>query len=107
NYAAAFSGKILAYYAAHLPSMLGWPMLLAATVGLILVLSSSPNRFSKYFWLSVVCGYWVFVMAVGIYDEQRYFIYALPAFPAWIAALFGSARSSLPRTVFAYSVVAG
>jgi len=107
NYASAFSGKVLIYYAAQLPSMLGWPMLLAAAVGLILLLHSSSDRFTKFFWLSVVCGYWVFVMAVGIFDEQRYFIYALPAFPAWIAVLFGSARSSLARTTFAYSVVAG
>ena len=107
NYAAAFSGKVLVYYLTQLPSMLGWPMLLAATLGLILVLRSSPNRLSKYSWLSVLCGYWVFVMAVGIYDEKRYFIYALPAFPAWIAVIFGSERSSLARTMFAYSVVAG
>ncbi len=110
NYSAPFSWKVLVYDVSHLSAMLGWAVFAAGVLGLIVVLRSSSDKFSRYFWLSLLAGYALFVMAVGIYDETRYFIYALPVFPAWIAALLGnpagSLRGSSARTFLAYGLVA-
>ncbi len=80
NYAHVFSPKILIFYATELPAMIGWLSLLLAAVGLVYAIRCRKELIWKSFWLIWILSYLTFVAALGIYQENRYFIYALPAF---------------------------
>ena len=87
NYADFWSVKILAFYAAHLPAMIGWPALILACLGLLCLVLLRRKSWSDLMWLPWLLSYVIFVEVVGIYQEQRYFIYALPAFAGMIAGI--------------------
>ncbi|HKR60661.1 MAG TPA: glycosyltransferase family 39 protein [Pyrinomonadaceae bacterium] len=84
NYVAMFSLKPIVYYFGGLPAMVGWPMLL---IGLgsaaFLIYRRSFRRLS--FWLCWLLGYTFFLVAVGIFNEHRYFLGALPVFAGLIS----------------------
>ncbi len=87
NYASTGSVKIAAYYASHLGAMLGWPALIAACLGLLCIAALREQGWRELIWLPWLLSYVIFLEFVGIYQEPRYFIYALPAFVGLIAAL--------------------
>jgi hypothetical protein len=91
NYASIFSWKIIAFYAARIPAMIGWVALIAAFIGLLYVIRSSDGRLRQLFWLSWLFSDVIFLLIVRIYQEDRYFIYALPGFIGLVAATFASA----------------
>src|SRR5215207_1829960 len=84
NYAPAFAWQALSYYLGNIPSMVGWVVFGAALCGAVGAIYTWRFRrpdVSRVIWLAWLLGYVVFVLAVGIYQEKRYFIYALPCFP--------------------------
>jgi len=92
NYGTMFSWKIAAFYSARIPEMIGWFALIAACIGLVYTFRSFRGSFPRLFWLSWFFSNVIFLLAVRIYQEDRYFIYALPAFIGLIAANFSSAH---------------
>jgi 4-amino-4-deoxy-L-arabinose transferase-like glycosyltransferase len=90
NYGTTFSWKILAFYVTRIPSMIGWVTLLAAFIGLLYAIRSRQGRFRQFFWLSWLFSNVIFLLIVKIYQEDRYFIYALPSFIGLAAATFAS-----------------
>ncbi len=99
NYATLFSWKIIAFYSTRIPEMIGWAAMVAACVGLFYTLRSSQGRLSQFFWLSWLLSNVIFLLIVRIYQEDRYFIYALPGFIGFIAATFslGEAKNDVRR----------
>ncbi|MGI8732385.1 MAG: glycosyltransferase family 39 protein [Pyrinomonadaceae bacterium] len=79
--------KPVGYYIAALPAMIGWPMLVTS-VGSIAYLIYKRRFQSLSFWLCWLLGYTVFLVAVGIFNERRYFLCAVPVFAGLIAELF-------------------
>jgi hypothetical protein len=88
NYAHPLSAKVVAYYIQGLPSMAGWLAIVAAGAGLIYASRRAQRCLGLQFWLSWLISYVAFVEFLGIYQEHRYFIYALPAIPGLAAELF-------------------
>ncbi len=88
NYVAMFSIKPIGYYFANLPAMVGWPMLLIA-LGAAAFLSYKRSFRRLSYWLCWLLGYTFFLVAIGIFNEQRYFLCALPVFAGLIAELLG------------------
>jgi hypothetical protein len=93
NYASAGSFKVLAFYASRLPEMMGWPALVLACLGLFCVIRMRGKTWRDLIWFPWLLSYVVFVEVVGIYQEQRYFIYALPALVGVIAVSAPAAAS--------------
>jgi len=85
NYGSIFSWKIIAFYSARIPEMIGWVTLIAAFVGLLYAI-----RRRQFFWLCWLLSNVIFLLIARIYQEDRYFIYALPAFIGLAAATFAS-----------------
>jgi len=85
NYGSIFSWKIIAFYSARIPEMIGWVTLIAAFVGLFYAI-----RLRQFFWLCWLSSNVIFLLIARIYQEDRYFIYALPAFIGLAGATFGS-----------------
>jgi hypothetical protein len=96
NWASVGSFKIVAYYAAHLPSIIGWPALIAAVLGALCLLFVRGKDWRDFMWLPWIVSYVVFVEVIGIYQEQRYFMYALPAIAGIIANLQLPSRYLFP-----------
>lgn len=91
NYAnIIFSWKILAFYATRIPAMIGWATVIAALVGLLYMVRSRQGRLRQFFWLSWLFSNVIFLLVVKIYQEDRYFIYALPSFVGLAAGTFVS-----------------
>ncbi len=90
NYASFFSWKIITFYSAHIPAMIGWATLLAAFIGLFHTIRSRGGPLRQYFWLAWLLSNVIFLLTVKIYGEDRYFIYALPSFIGLAAATFTS-----------------
>ncbi len=78
NYLPAFSWELISFYSMHVPEMIGWITLVAVLIGIVCFVRDRKYK-QILFWLAWIAGYWVFVMVVGIYNERRYFIYAMPA----------------------------
>jgi hypothetical protein len=107
NYGALFSWKILAFYSARIPEMIGWAAVIAVCVGLFYTFHSSRVRLGKFFWLSWLLSNVVFLLIVRIYQEDRYFIYALPGFIGLIAATFSPDEVKNDRRKYAGPILAG
>jgi hypothetical protein len=90
NYATTFSWKIIAFYAVRLPAMIGWVTLIVAFIGLLYTVRSRQGRLRQFFWPSWLLSNVIFLLIVKIYQEDRYFIYALPSFIGLAAATFAS-----------------
>jgi len=90
NYASLFSWRIIAFYSAQIPAMIGWATLIAAFIGLLYTIRSRGGRLRQYFWLAWLLSNVIFLLVVKIYGEDRYFIYALPSFIGLAAATFTS-----------------
>jgi hypothetical protein len=99
NYGGIFSWKIFAFYSTHIPAMIGWLTLITAFIGLAYAIRSSGSRLKQFFWLSWFVSNFVFLLAVRIYQEDRYFIYAVPGFIGLASATFASidARRDIRR----------
>jgi hypothetical protein len=97
NYASIGSFKVLLYYFSHLPAMTGWPALVLACLGLYCVIRLRKKTWRDVIWLPWFLSYVIFVEVVGIYQEQRYFIYALPALAGMIALTAPSAGTRSAR----------
>jgi dolichyl-phosphate-mannose-protein mannosyltransferase len=95
NYANIFSWKIVAFYSTRIPAMIGWLALVAAVIGLVYTIRSSNSRLRQFFWVSWLFSNSIFLLIVGIYQEDRYFIYALPAFIGLVAATLGWAADKV------------
>ena len=86
NYVAMFSLRPIGYYIAALPAMIGWPMLVTAlAAAAYLIYKRMFKRLS--FWLCWLLGYMFFLLAVGIFNERRYFLCALPVLAGIVAEL--------------------
>jgi Dolichyl-phosphate-mannose-protein mannosyltransferase len=96
NYASLFSWKIIAFYSARIPAMIGWVAAVAAFIGLLYAIRSRGGRLRQFFWLSWLFSNVIFLLIVKIYQEDRYFIYALPGFIGLVAATFGSTDDKRP-----------
>ena len=107
NYATLFSWKIVAFYSARIPEMIGWAAVVAACVGLFYTIRSSRGRLSQFFWLSWLLSNVVFLLIVRIYQEDRYFIYVLPSFIGLIAATFSPAKAKDDVRRYAGPILAG
>ncbi|MEO8050215.1 MAG: glycosyltransferase family 39 protein [Acidobacteriota bacterium] len=105
NYADVFTLKGAAYYAESLPAMLGWIGLLAAVTGLVCTFYEDRDRLAKWFWACWLLSYCGLIQLVGIYDETRYFIFALPAFAGWIVAIFRHSGIAPLRNYLATAMV--
>ena len=64
--------------------MIGWP-LLVSTLGAFTYLIHKRLFKRLSFWLCWLLGYTFFLLAVGIFNERRYFVCALPIFAGMIA----------------------
>jgi hypothetical protein len=95
NYANIFSWKIIAFYSTRIPAMIGWLALIAALIGLVYTIRSSNGRLRQFFWVSWILSNLIFLLIVGIYQENRYFIYALPGFIGLVASTFGLAGDKI------------
>jgi hypothetical protein len=95
NYGSLFSWKIIEFYSARIPAMIGWVALVAAFIGLFYVIRSGAGRL-QFFWLSWLFSNVIFLLIVKIYQEDRYFIYALPSFIGLVAATFASTDDKRP-----------
>ena len=86
NYVAMFSLTPIGYYIGALPAMVGWPMLITALgAAIYLIYKRLITRLS--FWLCWLLGYTFFLLAVGIFNERRYFLCAIPIFAGMVAEL--------------------
>lgn len=84
NYVPMFSLRPLAYYISALPAMIGPPLLVSAFAAFTcLTYKKLFKRLS--FWLCWLLGYTFFLLAVGIFNERRYFVCVLPIFAGMIA----------------------
>jgi hypothetical protein len=99
NYTAPLSWEALSFYGAAVPDIAGWWTLVAAAVGLAYLVRR--RREDAWLWILWCAVYVVFVLTVGIFDENRYFIYALPG----LAALAGAAATR-PRAVGTWLLLA-
>jgi hypothetical protein len=70
--------------------MIGWVTLVATFIGLLYTIGSREGRLRQFFWLSWLFSNVIFLLIVKIYQEDRYFIYALPSFIGLAAATFAS-----------------
>lgn len=86
NYVSMFSRTPIGYYIASLPAMIGWPMLITA-LGAATYLVYKRLFKTMSFWLFWLLGYTFFLVAVGIFNERRYFLCALPIFAGVVAEL--------------------
>jgi len=94
NYVEAFSWEVISYFATQLPTMIGTATLIVTLVGVAWALFVDKKYRSVLFWLAWILGYWVFLMTVGIYNERRYFIFALPALSGLVTLLFSRSRNN-------------
>jgi hypothetical protein len=82
-----FSWENLTFYPACLPAMVGWGTLALALAGALATLRRRTACSGGLFWLCWLLSYaayqWTFAA-----NEQRYFLFALPAFPGLAAYLF-------------------
>ncbi len=106
NYADVFSWEIARFYLTQLPTMLGWPVLILSLVGMIYGWYGKRTRISSWLWVCWFLSNFGLVEAVGIYDESRYFIFALPAFAAWIAMLLDGPQDWVFSRYLAATLVA-
>ena len=95
NYLPAFSWELISFYSSHVPAMVGWLTLVAVLIGIVCFVREQKYN-AILFWLAWIAGYWVFVMVVGIYNERRYFIYAMPAVAGLAICVLECARSNVP-----------
>jgi hypothetical protein len=105
NYAGIFSLKEAEFYLAALPEMLGWVGVFASVVGLMYTFYQNRGGLFKWFWACWFLSYFSLVQVVGIYQENRYFIFALPAFAGWISATFNGEPSTALRKGLATALV--
>ena len=106
NYVTMFSLKPLGYYITTLPAMMGWPTLIVAlsSVG-YLCYRRLFKRLS--FWLAWLLGYTFFLLAVGIFNESRYFLCAVPVFAGLIAELLNLIELKGRTRILALVILSG
>jgi 4-amino-4-deoxy-L-arabinose transferase-like glycosyltransferase len=83
-------------YLRGLPGMTGWSVLIVSIVGLVVALRSSDGRRSAAVWGAWFIGYAVFLVLIPLHYEPRYFTFAMPTLPAFVA-LFFLPRASTSR----------
>jgi 4-amino-4-deoxy-L-arabinose transferase-like glycosyltransferase len=98
NYAAAVSWRVLSFYVTHAPAVAGWFTLAAAVAGLVYLCYRRRSALEILLWPSWLLSYLLFVLAVGIYGEDRYGIYGAVAFAGLAAAVVSAGSNSLART---------
>ena len=82
----------LAFYPAQLPEMVGVGVLIAGIVSLsrvVYVFARERQVPLEIFWVCWFFSYFLFQLAFSV-NEQRYFLFALPALPGVISILFSS-----------------
>jgi hypothetical protein len=105
NYADFFAPEVLWFYLAHVPAMTGWLTIVAALAGLVYTYKRLKTPVVwKLVWVFWLASYVMFLLAVGIYDENRYFIYALPPVSGLAVAVFSSRQAAAPRSVMYIAV---
>jgi hypothetical protein len=111
NYGTIFSWKIIAFYSSRIPAMIGWAALIAAFIGLLYTIRyticSRDERLRQFLWLCWLFSNLIFLLIVRIYQEDRYFIYALPGFIGLIAATFSSADDKRARKRYVGPILVG
>lgn len=90
-----------AYYPSHVLDMVGPGLLFASLVGLcyVIFLSWKERRcVSGVFWICWLLGYYIFQLILAT-NEQRYFLFALPAFAGLVSCLFSPLGKPYVRRV--------
>lgn len=68
----------VATWGSMLPLLMGWATLILAAVGSF-CWRSPKYRQGILFWLLCLATHWIFLVAIGLHYESRFFVYAAPA----------------------------
>jgi 4-amino-4-deoxy-L-arabinose transferase-like glycosyltransferase len=93
---ARLSWDNVVFYPRCLPMMAGWGMVTLALAGTFRTLRSGRSCSGGQFWLCWLFSYSAYQWTFAV-NEQRYFLFALPAFPGLVASLFRQDCSWAPR----------
>src|SRR5215213_1799246 len=106
NYVQSFSLAPVSYQLRRLPVTVGWPVLIAAIIGSILLIYA--RLYSRFlFWFSWFACCLFLSIVLGVMGETRYFLFAVPSFVGLFGELLQQISVHRRGTVLTLALVAG